>query len=400
MCFSYSQTGACKFKLRFVGDELIVSELAGLFGRVVSRPKPALAAGMYRRMGLVANFTVSIFPEVERELGRWRQWLEKAEDPELRRQGLASIGKKRFHAQGGGVYALSMSAGYSGTDSRRNLVAFIVAFQTISDYLDNLCDRAGCLESAAFRQLHLACTDALDPYGGIVDYYQMYPYRDDGGYLAALVRQCRDVLQGLASYHLVQDEALRLARLYCDLQVYKHTHRDLREDLLQDWFAAHAAAYHGLDWWEFAAATGSTLGIFALCAAAADPGLTPEVVKQLTAGYFPWISGLHILLDYFIDQAEDEVGGDLNFVSYYADAGQCRERMLLFLKRALDCAAALPDSWFHATVVRGLPAFYLSDPKVVAQGLDKTAGVLLAAGGRESMSMYEICRLLRRIGKL
>jgi tetraprenyl-beta-curcumene synthase len=280
------------------------------------------------------------------------------------------------------------------------MVAFIVAFQTISDYLDNLCDRAGCLETAAFRQLHLAYTDALNPYGDIGDYYRLYPYSDDGGYLVALVRQCRDALQGLPAYHLAQDEALRLARLYCDLQVLKHTHRHLREDLLQDWFAAHAASHHDLDWWEFAAATGSTLGIFALCAAAADPGLTPEVVGQLAAGYFPWISGLHILLDYFIDQAEDEAGGDLNFVSYYADAGQCRERLLLFLKRALDCAAALPDPWFHTTVVRGLPSFYLSDPKVGAQGLDGTAGALLVAGGSETMSMYKVCRLLRRIGKL
>ncbi|MGD0205948.1 MAG: DUF2600 family protein, partial [Dehalococcoidia bacterium] len=94
--------------------------------------------------------------------------------------------------------------------------------------------------------------------------------------------------------------------------------------------------------------------------------------------YFPWISGLHILLDYFIDQAEDEAGGDLNFVSYYPDAGRCRERLLLFLKQALDRAAALPAPLFHTTVVRGLPAFYLSDPKVSAQGFNHTAGALLA----------------------
>ena len=246
------------------------------------------------------------------------------------------------------------------------------------------------------------------PYGGVDDYYRLYPYRDDGGYLPALVRQCQEVLQRLPSYHLVQGAMLRLALLYCDLQVFKHTYPNLREGLLQDWFAANTASpcpdgalhTHDLDWWEFAAATGSTLGIFALSAAAADPGLTPEVVEQLSTAYFPWISGLHILLDYFIDQAEDEAGGDLNFVSCYAGAGQCRERLLLFLERALECAAALPDSWFHTTVVRGLPAFYLSDPKVRAKGLDETAGALLAAGGRETRTMYQACLLLRRLGKL
>jgi tetraprenyl-beta-curcumene synthase len=359
-----------------------------------------------RRFGLVARFLAWVFPEVERELGRWRQQLEVAGDPELQRQGLASIGKKRFHAQGGSVYALSVpttgkAPGYTGTNGRmRHLIAFIVAFQTISDYLDNLCDRSGCLETKAFRQLHLAYTDALDPYGGSDDYYRFYSHRDDGGYLTALVRQCREVLQRLPSYHLVRGEVLRLARLYSDLQTFKHTFPHLREGLLQNWAEAEAGAHRDLDWWEFAAATGSTLGIFALCAAAADPGLAPESVDQLSAGYFPWISGLHILLDYFIDQGEDMATGDLNFVSYYAGEEQRRERLLLFLKRALHCAAALPDSWFHDTVVHGLPAFYLSDPKVQMQGLEETAGILLAGGGGETMSMYRICRLLRWLGKL
>ena len=216
----------------------------------------------------------------------------------------------------------------------------------------------------------------------------------------ALVAECRQDLRRLPSYSLVQGEVLRFARLYSDLQTFKHTFLPLREGFLQNWFAAHAATYPDLDWWEFAAATGSTLGIFALCAAAADPRLTPEAVRRLSAGYFPWISGLHILLDYFIDQAEDEAGGDLNFVSYYADAGRCRERLLLFLQRALDCAALLPDPWFHITVVRGLPAFYLSDPKVGSQGFDHTAGALLAAGGGETIPMYRVCRLLRWLGKL
>ncbi|MGD0153709.1 MAG: tetraprenyl-beta-curcumene synthase family protein [Thermacetogeniaceae bacterium] len=357
-----------------------------------------------RGLGLVARFVVHIFPEVERELGHWQQRLEAAGDPELRRQGLASIEKKRFHAQGGSIYALSVTASGAGATTR-NLVAFIVAFQTISDYLDNLCDRAAPasghpLDTAAFRQLHRAFTDALDPDSGAADYYRFYPCCDDGGYLPALVEQCRQSLRQLPSYDLVQGDLLRFAGLYSDLQTFKHTFRSQREGLLQNWFAVHAAAYPDLDWWEFAAATGSTLGIFALCAAATDPHLAPEAVSRLSSGYFPWISGLHILLDYFIDQAEDEAGGDLNFISYYPDPGRCRERLLLFLQRSLDRAAALPDPLFHTTVVRGLPAFYLSDPKVNDQGFEQTAGTLLSAGGRETLSMYRACRLLRWLGKL
>ncbi len=365
-----------------------------------------------RRLGLVARFVACVFPEVERELRFWRLRLEAAGDPELRRQGLASIVKKRFHAQGGSIYALSAAPVAAWTnkqdgcpataaqDDAHGLVPFIVAFQTISDYLDNLCDRAGCLDTAAFRQLHRAFTDALDPGSGIADHYRFYPCCDDGGYLTALVEQCRRFLRRLPAYGLIQDDLLRFAGLYSDLQTFKHTFQSQREGLLQDWFTAHAAVYPDLDWWEFAAATGSTLGIFALCAAATNPNLTTEAVGRLSSGYFPWISGLHILLDYFIDQAEDEAGGDLNFVSYYQDAGRCQERLLLFLQRSLECAAALPNTLFHATVIRGLPAFYLSDPKVNAQGFDHIAAALLSAGGRETLSMYRACRLLRRFGKL
>ncbi|NPV29489.1 MAG: tetraprenyl-beta-curcumene synthase family protein [Firmicutes bacterium] len=346
-----------------------------------------------RSLALVIRFAACVFPEVDRELARWRRLLEEAGDPELRRQGLASIAKKRFHAQGGSVYALYGAAA-------RRLIPFFVAFQTISDYLDNLCDRAGCFDAAAFRQLHTAYTGALDPAGGPGDYYRLYPHRDDGGYLAALVAECREALRRLPSYGAVREEALRLARLYSDLQTFKHTCLERREGLLREWFAAHAASYPDLDWWEFAAASGSTLGIFALCAAAARPGLTAAEARAIAAGYFPWICGLHILLDYLIDQAEDRAGGDLNFVFYYPDAAACRERLAFFFRRALEEAARLPDPLFHLTVVRGLPAFYLSDPKVAAQELDEDARFLLELGGKEALWMHRACRFLRRLGRI
>ncbi|MDH7578935.1 MAG: tetraprenyl-beta-curcumene synthase family protein [Bacillota bacterium] len=370
-----------------------MKKMADRAARKTSFPLRETAGTRAKRLALVVRFAMRVFPEVDRELERWRRRLGEAGDPELRRQGRASIEKKRFHAQGGSVYAL-----YGGP--ARELIPFFVAFQTISDYLDNLCDRAGCFDAAAFRQLHTAYTDALDPAGGPGDYYGLYPYRDDGGYLAALVAECRDVLRRLPSYGAVQNDALRLARLYSDLQTFKHTHLERREELLRDWFADHAAACPELNWWEFAAAAGSTLGIFALCAAAARPGLTPSEARLLTAGYFPWICGLHILLDYFIDQAEDRAGGDLNFVFYYPDGAACRERLTLFLRRALEKAAHLPDPLFHLTVVRGLPAFYLSDPKVPAQGLDGDARLLLELGGKDTLWMHRACCLLRCFGKI
>lgn len=346
-----------------------------------------------KKLSMLTRFVTRAFPGVEKELGRWREMISQAEDPELQAQGLASIKKKKFHCLGGSVYTLMEGA-------HQNTLSFIVAFQTISDYLDNLCDRAGCLDAESFRQLHLAFTDALNPDGEVGDYYSLYPHQDDGGYLAALVEECRSCLVQLPSYDCVKEDALRLASLYCDLQTYKHTHIPLREKYLEEWFAEYASFYPGLDWWEFAASTGSTLGIFALAAAAGQPDLTPEVAHEITAAYFPWIHGLHILLDYFIDQEEDRLGGDLNFVSYYSDKEMCRQRLLLFLEHALKQASTLPDPGFHVTVVQGLPAFYLSDPKVGEQGLEDTAMALVEAAGEETMRMYRVCRSLRRRGKI
>lgn len=118
-----------------------------------------------------------------------------------------------------------------------------------------------------------------------------------------------------------------------------------RERLLRAWFDRYREQFPELHWWEFAAA-GSTSGIFALFNAAANPNLTREDAAALLGAYFPWVCGLHILLDYLIDQAEDRAGGDLNFVSCYPDEETCRLRLLFFLRRALKSVAALPAGGF------------------------------------------------------
>ena len=102
------------------------------------------------------------------------------------------------------------------------MIHFIVAYQTISDYLDNLCDRADVRDKPAFRCLHLALSDAATPDEVYNDYYKYYPYKDDGGYLKTLVKECKGVINYLPTYDLIRDKLNFLIGLYCDLQVYKH----------------------------------------------------------------------------------------------------------------------------------------------------------------------------------
>lgn len=349
---------------------------------------------LWHQISIIKKFVKTVFPAVEEELQKWVKQLEHCPCEELRSQGLASIRSKRFHAQGGSIYAL-----YPGVKVKP-FISFVVALQTISDYLDNLCDRAGVYDESAFRQLHLAMQDALDPDREPRDnYYEFFPYSDDGGYLSALVKNCQDVIKEfLPGYERVKEQCLQLVSLYADLQSLKHLSLENREERLFGWAAKHKPSE--LLPWEFAAATGSTLGIFMLAAAATDQNLTKEQAKNIKEAYFPWITGLHILLDYYIDQEEDRVGGDLNFVFYYKDEQLCQDRLKLFIEKALARTANLPESLFHELVVKGLLAMYLSDPKAVQGGKKEISRNLLYSGGSKAIVMHRICQKLRALSKL
>ncbi|HEX3032829.1 MAG TPA: tetraprenyl-beta-curcumene synthase family protein [Bacillota bacterium] len=347
------------------------------------------AVQLTSQLSLMGRFVRQVFPRVDEQLNHWRNLAGQCPQPMLATQAKASIGTKRFHAQGGSVYAL-----YPGVNPA-TFTRFVVALQTISDYLDNLCDRAGIEDEQGFRQLHLAMLHALAPDSPSEDYYSYYPYSGDGGYLNSLVQECRQRLRELPKYSLVQEEVCRMAGLYSELQTYKHLPLTVRERKMQEWIAPHLEAYPQLSTWEFAAATGSTLGIFALCAAASSPALTTEDVAKLTQAYFPWLGGLHILLDYFIDQEEDRKGGDLNFVFYYRDQKECEQRLTWFMHKALEQINSLPNPLFHLTVLEGLLALYLSDPKTKVEELKSVSHKLLKNGGYRARLMYRMCRVLR-----
>lgn len=345
-------------------------------------------------LALINPFVRKVFPRVNSELIHWADYPRSNSCPELQKQALSSITHKKFHCQGGSIYSL-----YQGVLTN-DFIILVVALQTISDYLDNLCDRTGIADEQAFRQLHLAMTDALDPEACPQDYYAFYPEKNDGGYLTSLVKTCQTQLANLPSYQLVKSDLLKLARLYSDLQTYKHLDPSIREQKMTDWIGLHSNHYPQITDWEFAAATGSTLGMFMLCAAASDKNLTANTVVQISMAYFPWISGLHILLDYFIDTAEDQANGDLNFVTYYTDESQMLSRLTLFTEQALFQAQTLPQPLFHKTVVQGLLAMYLSDPKTNHPKEQVVKKALLKVAGRYTTFMYMLCKLLRFMKKL
>ncbi len=332
----------------------------------------------------------NVFPIVHRELAYWKQKASAIPDPELRRQALASIETKTFHCEGGAILALLAEANIDAC------IRFIVAYQTISDYLDNLCDRSTSLDPLDFRTLHDSMPDALRIDAIPVNYYRHRNEQNDGGYLHELVYTCQNVLKQVKHYEIIAPLLAELAGYYCDLQVHKHVKQEERVPRLERWFEQHKQNLPPMEWYEFSACSGSTLGIFCLVAYAFTDSFNEEMARRVRNGYFPYIQGLHILLDYFIDQEEDRVGGDLNFCFYYPNDSVLYERFCHFIEEADRHVDELPHGAFHRLIHRGLLGLYLSDRKVTEQRhIRRLAKQLIRCGGAVSLFFYWNSRMYR-----
>ncbi|WP_281249051.1 tetraprenyl-beta-curcumene synthase family protein [Halobacillus massiliensis] len=332
-----------------------------------------------------------VFPKVHRELNSWKEEAELIPDPELRTQALASIASKTFHCEGGGIYALLAE------ERMGEAVRFIVAYQTISDYLDNLCDRSTSMDPDDFRQLHQSMTDALTPSNELKDYYAFRKEKNDGGYLENLVRTCQSVLRLSKEYKVTEPYTTRLGCLYNDLQVHKHVKEEERLPRLKSWFENHQEKGQNLKWYEFSACTGSTLGIFCLVSYALAGKMNKSLAERIEESYFPYMQGLHILLDYYIDQEEDRIEGDLNFCSYYEHEEMMKERFVYFVEQTNRSIQSLPDRGFHEMVYEGLVGMYLADHKVKAiQHAKDFVRSMLKASGKKATFFYINTKMYNR----
>lgn len=345
-------------------------------------------------LGLMSRVYRKILPTAHKELAFWKKRAEEIPDEELRKQALASIDTKTFHCEGGSIMAFMAGEEY------KTAIKFIVAYQTISDYLDNLCDRSTSLDPQDFSALHESMEVALSIEEEQREYYRYRQEKDDGGYLRDLVETCQSVLRLNPNYEHIKDYLLELCRYYCDLQIHKHVKVDERIPRLQNWFQQHKSQIPEMEWYEFSACSGSTLGIFCLVSYGMSPDFQKEHADKIRNGYFPYIQGLHILLDYFIDQEEDRVGGDLNFCFYYKNEKSLFERLKHFLTEADKHTEDLPNKRFHRLINRGLLGIYLSDEKVRSQkSVRVLAREMIKSSGLISFFFYVNGRMYRKVQK-
>jgi tetraprenyl-beta-curcumene synthase len=323
-----------------------------------------------------ARFLTRVVPLAGRELAAIRVRAERIPDAALREQALASIDGKAYHVQGGSILATFMRG-----ETMRRYVATVAAIETIYDYLDNLCDRLPGVTQRGYATLHESLLDALDDRRPPGDYYRDGPPGDDGGYLRSLVDAAREGLRALPNYDAVRDRLVEVARYYADLQVLKHGPAGERERACDAWYARNRERFPGLAWWEFAAACGSSLPVFALIALASRETLRAAEIDATVRAYFPGVSAVHILLDYFIDQAEDREHGELNFVACYASSAEAVARLGQLVTATLARVRGLADTARHRFLVEAMCVFYLTHPKIFEQRLDRESDALLAALG-------------------
>lgn len=336
-----------------------------------------------------------VLPNVHRELKKWKEKAMEIPDEELRKQALNSIQTKTFHCEGGAI--LSLLARHK----RNEAIRFIVAYQTISDYLDNLCDRSTSLDPNDFHSLHQAMSHALTPGKEPIRFYQFRKEQDDGGYLNALIETCQNVLAMVSNQEQIARYTHKLASYYCDLQVHKHVKVEERVPRLVKWFETYRGNLPEMSWFEFSACAGSTLGIFCLVSYALHGECDDKLLSDVADSYFPWVQGLHILLDYFIDQEEDREGGDLNFCFYYENEEELAQRFAHFVKQAEKSVARLPDAKFHHMINNGMLGIYLADRKVREQkDVYKLAKRIVRLGGRTSLFFYINGWIYRRLRKV
>ena len=342
----------------------------------------------------MSNVYWRILPEVHQEIEYWKKKANAIPNSELRSQALASIETKTFHCQGGAIFALLANK------KRKASISFIVAYQTISDYLDNLCDRSTSLDPEDFAALHESMNDALSLQSESKNYYRFREDQEDGGYLADLVSTCQNVLNEVDNYHKIKPYLIELCGYYCDLQIHKHVVVEERIPRLKQVFQSVENSIPKMEWYEFSACSGSTLGIFCLLSYAMRDDFKEEYAEKIRNGYFPYIQGLHILLDYFIDQEEDRIGGDLNFCFYYENNQTLFNRLQHFLVEADRHTDKLPNQKFHQLINRGLLGIYLSDEKVNKQKpVRKMAKEIIKVGGPVSYFFYLNGIVFRKVQK-
>jgi len=302
------------------------------------------------------TYWLEVFPHVKQEVRYWRRRAARVRDKRLARLALETQMHERGNLEGAAVFAL-----LAPRRLRAEVVRAAVSFQALYDFLDTLAELPVADPVANGRRLHAALLAALEPgastRGGFLEHCGFE--EADGGYVEELIAACQDALAALPAYAHVAGPARAAAVRMVDYQSFNHfaTGEPLQ---IRRWGSSIAPAGSGLRWWEAAAGAASSLGVFALLAAAASPNFNSPAAAETAEAYFPWVGALHVLLDSLVDFERDLDCGDHSLVSHYSSAGEAAERLGAIAAEAAERLCELGRT--HSLILSAMAGFYLSRP--------------------------------------
>lgn len=332
------------------------------------RQRAALRRAAVRQLG----WGLSI---ASREMRAWRDRAEAIPDEALRSDALDALGGKRGHIDGAALF-------WTLPDARsRDLIRLLVAYELIFDYADSVSERGAHVGLHNGRQLFSALHDALDPDRPLGDWYRYHPWQDDGGFLHALVEECRRCCRRLPGFEAVRPLVAREIARTSVLAVNHELDGERRDAGLSDWAAEEFLDDFGLQWWELTAAASQSIVTFALLALATDGRATRAQADAVYDAYFPWFAYGVTMFDAYVDQAEDTARGAHSYVSHYPEHEQAVLRLSESVERSAERLLALPDGERHTVLLASMVAMYLSKNSAWSPELRGASRRICSSGG-------------------
>jgi len=354
-------------------------------------PAPLSSRQLHALLSGVARQLIWGVPAVTSQLREWRVHATEIPDEVIRRDALEALDRKRGNTHGAALFWTLPNA------RSECLLRLLVTYQTMWDFLDCISESGAGAVQANGWQLHLALVEALDPSRPISDYYALHPWRQDGGYLRALVEACRQYCRELPSFQKVRPVLVREA-MRAGVQAINHDpDRVGREAALEEWVAREYPSEHEVTWFELAGAAGAGLAIYALFVLASEPECTDADVSRACRAYFPWTSALATMLDSFVDQVEDRANGDHCYVAYYHTPEQATERIGRLVRRCLQETHTLRNSERHTLIASCMVAMYLSKDSARTTDMRARTRHLINAGGSLTKFLLPILRAWRTV---
>jgi tetraprenyl-beta-curcumene synthase len=326
---------------------------------------------------------------VTRELEPWQRRARAIPDAATREDALNALAHKRTHADGAALFWILPRR------RKPHLLKLLVDYQVAWDFLDNVSERGASIGEANGRSLYTALIDALDVGGAVGGYYRFHPWREDGGYLAALVEACRGGCARLPAYAEVRPLLRRETTRALVLGVNHDRNPVGRDARLMGWAEREYADQRDASWFELTSAASASLTVHAILALAAEPRCEWGEVEGAYAAYFPWISALGTMLDSYVDRAEDVAEGNHSYIEHYPTGDAGVRRLAQLVDRSAREALGLRKGRRHAVIVACMVAMYLSKDSARAPAMRRSARGLAREGGTLPVLLLPCLRIWR-----